>query len=246
MHLLFVVFEDTELKTLKRCIIVSVLVLCINTRTLCKLWEWHLGRDRMTLSTFAPFPWMSRWSWENDAGRECQAQTPNLQGWEHQPFMCLANLTWFSVAGSEISKIVGSLGYPELENRARKCRKGDRVERESCTLTEQTVEAMEGLKVCLLFPDTLFTVGCFPFGRAHCKRRHSQRFRGLDPYHITVFFPGLLTDTISWSCSSLGKVNSGKSRSLLNIQSLGRQNHGDGLSSHKVSPQCCIILYLPV
>lgn len=31
--------------------------------------------------------------------------------------------------------------------------------KESCSLTEQTVEAREGLKVCLLFPDTLFTVG---------------------------------------------------------------------------------------
>lgn len=101
--------------------------------------------------------------------------------------------------------------------------------KESCSLTKETVEARKGLKVCLLFPDTLFTVGWFPFGKAHCKRRCSQRFCRLDLYHITVFFPGLLTDTISWSCSSLGKVNSGKSRSLQKIQTLGRQNHGDGL-----------------
>jgi len=69
--------------------------------------------------------------------------------------------------------------------------------KENCSLTEQTGEAREGLKFCLLFPDTLFTVGWFPFGRAHCKRRRSQRFCGLDLYHITVLFPGLLTDTIS-------------------------------------------------
>lgn len=72
-------------------------------------------------------------------------------------------------------------------------------------------------------------MGWFPFGRALCKRRRSQRFSGSDLYHITVFFPGLLTDTISWGCSSLGKVNSGKSRCLLKIQSLGKQNHGDCL-----------------
>lgn len=49
--------------------------------------------------------------------------------------------------------------------------------------------------------------------------RHFHCFSGLDLYHITVF----LTDTISRGCSSLGKANSGKSRSLLKIQSLGRQ-----------------------
>lgn len=86
-------------------------------------------------------------------------------------------------------------------------------------MTEQKVKVREGLKVCLLFPDTLFTVGWFPLGRAHCKMRHFQCFSGLDLYHVTVF----LTDTISRGCSSLGKANSGKSRSLLKIQSLGRQ-----------------------
>lgn len=39
LHLLFVVFEDTDLETLKSYVRVNVLVLCINSRTLCKSWE---------------------------------------------------------------------------------------------------------------------------------------------------------------------------------------------------------------
>ena len=59
-------------------------------------------------------------------------------------------------------KTVGSLGYPELENRPRKRREGNFAWLQGTLQFEQTAEAREGLKVCLLFPDTLFTVGWFP------------------------------------------------------------------------------------
>lgn len=111
-------FEDTELKPLQLYESMCF-VLWISSRTLCKPWEWHLGKDRMTLSISSPFPSLGC---PGIAGKMRQAQTPNVEGLEHHSVICLANPTLIPVSGSEISKTAGSLGYPEPENRTRKHR----------------------------------------------------------------------------------------------------------------------------
>lgn len=143
----------------------------------------------------APFPWMSRWHWENDAGRARRRhQTCRAWSTTHSRARLILLESQFQAVGLAKQWDLWAIQSWRTESVERMILPGFQ---ESCSLTEQTVEAREGLKVCLLFPDTLFTVGWFPFGRAHCKRRRSQRFCELDLYRITVFFPGLLTDTIS-------------------------------------------------
>lgn len=59
------------------------------------------------------------------------------------------------------------------------------------------MEARGWLEVCLLFPDTLFTVAGFLLEGPSVKGDVPSVSAGLDLDHITVFFPGLLTDMIS-------------------------------------------------